>query len=270
MKLCFRGRTSPPTQFMFPGLTCGVPRRFCCISISEIYICWKQSQATFLNHCICPGAFPPSYLLPFSCFSDFKSPDINLGWPGYSSPNPLHTLDVPKLNISFPGELPPAYSSSLRRGKAGGHPGFHPHVILWQLFYLHSSTLHFWNKETALTNAHGWQRRSYMSWCFRIPCKLWGWNGPFQLSFTEAFVSSHQQSLNVGCPQEGDVPLSCHPTRAIGGGSTASCQHQHTQQGDECLRPGWRCRSGILAASQQCPLWYICAWPHNKQRPSDD
>lgn len=42
---------------MFPGLICGVPRRFCCISISEICICWKQSQATFLNHCICPGAF---------------------------------------------------------------------------------------------------------------------------------------------------------------------------------------------------------------------
>lgn len=55
-----------------------------------------------------------------------------------------------------------------------------------------------------------------------IPCELWHWDGPSQLSSVEAFVPPHEQSLDVGCPQEGGISLGVMAVSAKGNGKGLS------------------------------------------------
>ena len=138
-------------------LICGVLQRVCCISIPEISIRWKQSQTTFENPCICPGALPPSCLLPFFCFSDSQSPTANLRWICCSPAGPLWPPGFPTEDSRPPTclEQPPGLGRKMQESQ----PGFPPCVTWWPLFFspgLHPSSV---GQGTALTNPYGWSSR---------------------------------------------------------------------------------------------------------------
>lgn len=94
------------------------------------------------------------------------------------------------------------------------HPGIHPCVLWWQWFYLHASTLHFWIKETAIRNPHGWQRRWCMS-CVGFPRKQTElgfvqevcWRMPLGINTSEGWGPTTEQGEKLDCQAVEQRPL---------------------------------------------------------------